>query len=69
MSFLSPKPPKVVSTPAATPAVQANADTVDSGLNASGGVPSSLISTSSQGLTKKASTRKPSLIGGTTGGN
>lgn len=63
MSFLAPKPPKVVQTPAATPAVQANADTVE-GPDLGMGDPGSLISTSAQGLTRKASTRKSSLIGG-----
>lgn len=63
MSFLAPKPPKVVQTPAATPAVQANAN-VDTGPDLGMGDPGSLISTSAQGLTRKASTRKSSLIGG-----
>lgn len=64
MSFLMPKAPKVVSTPAATPAVQA--DNTDTPVPGEGGKfgDASLISTGSQGLTKKASTVKPSLLGG-----
>lgn len=61
MSFLMPKPPKVVSTPAPTPATQADAREAASGDNTT--APSSLISTSAQGLTRKARTQKPSLIG------
>lgn len=64
MSFLAPKPPKVVQTPAATPAVQADASTTAEGPDLGMGDPGSLISTSAQGLTRKASTRKSSLIGG-----
>lgn len=60
MSFLMPKPPKVISTPAPTPALQADADQSGGNNTVS---PSSLISTSSQGLTRKARTQKPSLIG------
>lgn len=60
MGFLVPKAPKVVSTPAPTPAVQADADQSTGNNTVS---PSSLISTSSQGLTRKARTQKPSLIG------
>lgn len=63
MGFLAPKPPKVVQTPAATPAVQAQADPV-ANAELGAGDPGSLISTSAQGLTRKASTRKSSLIGG-----
>ena len=63
MSFLAPKPPKVVQTPAATPAVQATAEPAE-GPDLGMGDPGSLISTSAQGLTRKASTRKSSLIGG-----
>lgn len=62
MSFLMPKPPKVVSTPAATPAVQADASQ-GGGSAASMVTPNSGITTSSQGLTRKARTQKPSLIG------
>jgi hypothetical protein len=69
MSFLAPKPPKVVSTPAATPAVQANADVTDPGTLGTGSIPGSLISTGPQGLTRKATTRKSSLIGGSGSAN
>jgi hypothetical protein len=61
MSFLMPKPPKVVQTPAATPPQQANAADASVGTNTT--LPGSFISTSSQGLTRKARTQKPSLIG------
>lgn len=61
MSFLVPKTPKVVSTPAATPPIQANA--TDNSTPSTANLPSSLISTSSEGLTRKARTQKPSLIG------
>jgi hypothetical protein len=67
MGFLAPKAPKVVSTPAANPAVQANAN--DPGVQSTTVNPSSLISTSSQGLTRKAKTQKPSLIGSSTSAN
>lgn len=64
MSFLMPKPPKVISTPAANPAVQANAQDATTG--ATGPVAGSMISTSTRGLTRKARTQKPSLIGSST---
>lgn len=67
MSFLAPKAPKVVSTPAATPAVQANADMGD--VPVAGAAPASLISSGPQGLTRKATTRKSSLIGGSGSAN
>jgi hypothetical protein len=59
MSFLFPKPPKAIAAP--TTAVQAAAP--DSEATSVGSVPGSMISTSSQGLTRKARTVKPSLIG------
>jgi len=67
MSFLFPKPPKVVSTPAANPAVQA--DSAAEATSSSIAAPGSLISTSAQGLTRKARTQKPSLIGSSTSAN
>jgi hypothetical protein len=67
MGFLSPKVPKVVQTPVATPAVQAQAgEDPSSSITAN---PGSMISTSSQGLTRKARTQKPSLIGGSGSAN
>lgn len=76
MGFLKPKPPKVVDaasgaaaapTPA-NPAIQADATNIPaSGSNAIN--PGSLISTGSAGLTRKASTQKPSLIGGSGSAN
>jgi hypothetical protein len=65
MSFLFPKAPKPV--PAPTTAVQAEAPEADPANAAT--VPGSMISTSSQGLTRKARTIKPSLIGSSTSGN
>lgn len=65
MGFLMPKPPKVVSTPAANPAVQADSTADTSSSTTSN--PGSLISTSAQGLTRKARTQKPSLIGSSRG--
>jgi hypothetical protein len=64
MSFLAPKPPKV--PPAAKPPTPASnpifaKDNVDTSFVAG---PSSLISTSSSGLKRKASTQRTSLIGG-----
>lgn len=59
MSFLFPKAPKPI--PAPTTATQAAAPDADPTSAAS--VPGSMISTSSQGLTRKARTVKPSLIG------
>lgn len=67
MGFLKPKAPAVVtaeSVPAptpATPAIQADASTPEpTSIKAN---PGSMISTSSQGLTRKARTVKPSLVG------
>lgn len=59
MSFLMPKAPKPV---VATPAQQASS--VESPSTATTGAPPSLISTGSQGLKKKATTVKTSLLGG-----
>lgn len=59
MSFLFPKAPKAIKPP--TTATQAEAPESDPASAAS--VPGSMISTSSQGLTRKARTIKPSLIG------
>lgn len=68
--------PAAPPAPAATPAVQVQAvqePAAAAGLQASYGTegstniarqPGSLIATSAQGLTRKAFTRKPSLIGG-----
>lgn len=62
MSFLLPKAPKPVpSAPSATPAQQA--DAVPEPTSSTAGTPGSLISTSAQGLTRKARTVKPSLVG------
>jgi len=69
MSFGAPKPPKVAKPPnPAMPAMQASWDdqgrqNIPGSINPLSG---SLISTSSQGLTRKAQTRKPSLISGGT---
>jgi hypothetical protein len=65
MGFLAPKPPKVPApakppTPASNPIFAK--DDVDAGLGAYG--PGSLITTSSSGLKRKASTQRTSLIGG-----
>ena len=68
MGFLMPKAPKVVSTPAANPAVQASSNDPQTSSSLSA-APGSMISTSSQGLTRKARTQKPSLIGSSTSGN
>lgn len=65
MGFLAPKAPKVVQ--AANPAVQANAN--DPATTSSTVAPGSMITTSSQGLTRKAKTQKPSLIGSSTSAN
>lgn len=73
MGFLKPSSPKVVSsadstdpTPA-TPAQQAEyAASYSSSIVRN---PGSLISTSAQGLTRKARTVKPSLIGGSGSAN
>lgn len=69
MGFMKPKAPKVVETPQpaapAQPASQADYEASDSSSIARN--PGSLISTSAQGLTRKARTVKPSLIGGTSG--
>lgn len=66
MGFLMPKPPKVVTPPTpATSPVQANAAVEESSSTISN--PGSLISTSPQGLTRKARTQKPSLIGSSRG--
>lgn len=59
MSFLFPKAPKAI--PAPTTAIQAQAPETDPANAAA--IPGSMISTSSQGLTRKARTVKPSLIG------
>jgi len=76
MGFLKPKTPKVVSAqdssantapPAANPAQQA--DYAASETSSIARAPGSLISTSSQGLTRKARTQKPSLIGSTSSAN
>lgn len=65
MGFLTPKAPKVVKAPPpAIPAVAASTtppDTPETGILA----PSSLVSTTPQGLTRKAETRRTSLLGGT----
>lgn len=74
MGFLKPKTPKVVNADAvaaptpANPAIQADATNVPaSGSNAIN--PGSLISTGTAGLTRKATTQKPSLIGGSGSAN
>lgn len=77
MGFLKPKTPKVIdnasaNAPAAptpaNPAIQADATNVPTaGSNAIN--PGSLISTGSAGLTRKAQTQKPSLIGGSGSAN
>lgn len=74
MGFLKPKAPQVVTAPeAAAAATPANAAvTADAGINPSASAtvnPGSLISTSAQGLTRKAATQKPSLIGGSGSAN
>lgn len=67
MSFLSPKPPKVAKPPTqAEPIVLGSAGNPELGLNNPGSSTGSLISTSAQGLRRKATTRKPSLISGGT---
>lgn len=70
MGFMKPKVPKVVETPQAqpaTPAQQAEYAAADSASIERS--PGSLISTSAQGLTRKARTVKPSLIGGSGSAN
>jgi len=65
MSFLSPKPPKVAKPPTqAEPITLGTSQNADLGLNAPGSSQGSLISTSAQGLRRKPTTRKPSLISG-----
>ena len=59
MSFLTPK---VEKPQVATPATQADASTSEGGTSPT--APPSLISTGSQGLKRKATTIKTSLIGG-----
>lgn len=61
MSFLMPKP-KAPPPPPSTP-TKADASVIDAGQQAGKGF-TSLISTGSQGLTRKANTVKSSLIGG-----
>ena len=63
MGFLKPpKPPKVAPppTPASNPIIARGSRTEDTSFIA----PASLISTSAQGLKRKAQTQKVSLIGG-----
>lgn len=70
MGFMKPKAPKVVATPDATPATPAQqADFAASDSSSIARNPGSLISTSAQGLTRKARTVKPSLIGGSGSAN
>lgn len=71
MAFLKPKAPKVVASPeAAAPATPAQtADYAASDSSSIARNPGSLISTSAQGLTRKARTVKPSLIGGSGSAN
>lgn len=57
-----PKPPLPPPPPPSTPTM-ADASVIEAGQSQRGGY-SSLISTSPQGLTRKASTAKTSLIGG-----
>lgn len=66
MAFSTPKPPKVAKPPnPEMPAIEAYSD---DRMNIPGTNPlsGSLISTSSQGLKRKATVRKPSLISGGT---
>lgn len=71
MGFMKPKVPKIPETPAApppaTPAQQAEYNVADAASIERS--PGSLISTSAQGLTRKARTVKPSLIGGSGSAN
>lgn len=62
MGFMRPKVPKAPPPPNAA----VSPITADSGEEVSGlmGAPSSLISTSAQGLKRKPSTQRTSLIGG-----
>lgn len=67
MSFGSSKPPKVEQTP--MPVQPTMARSITENREQRDGGFTSMISTSSQGLTKKASTRKNTLLGGSSGAN
>jgi len=58
MSFLKPKSPSIP-----TPATRADASVFNAGQQANAGM-GTLITTGAQGLKRKASTSKPTLIGG-----
>lgn len=58
--FGKPPEPK----PAPTPPVVANAVEANAATSAASAIPESLVSTAARGLKRKASTVKPSLIGG-----
>jgi len=65
MGFLSPPKPKIAKPPLQSePIVLGSAENPGLGLNAPGSSSGSLISTSAEGLRRKPTTRKPSLISG-----
>lgn len=66
MSIFSPPKPKVAKPPLQSEPITLGAANTDLGLNRPGSSTGSLISTSAQGLRRKPTTRKPSLIGGGT---
>lgn len=63
MSFLSPKVPKVEKTPMPQQAIPPHSVARQGAMTPGLGGFTSMVSTSSQGLTRKASTRKNSLLG------
>lgn len=65
MSFLKPKTPTAPAPPPPPPTTPTSADAsvVDAGKRAGSGY-SSMVSTTPQGLTRKAATAKTTLIGG-----
>lgn len=64
MSIFSPPKPKIAKPPLQSEPIVLGSPNADLGLARPGSTAGSLISTSSQGLRRKPTTRKPSLISG-----